>query len=319
MEGASSSNGDRSHRHENVRVYEDRWGRSRRIVQLRPHLWRHLSPRVNGGRVLEIGPGLRPTAPVRGSFFVEVSSRAAQALQRAGGRVAEVGDWRLPFRDGSFDVVLALEVLEHVEEDVLMLQELVRVLRPGGLAVVSVPLHMARWSSIDEACAHVRRYEPEELLGKLREGGLRPETYQTRRARSRPLLARIASTALTSLPAITNWWLQRVVYPFQSLWQRHAERIRWTDAAAPISPEAAGITVLARYRGAVEESEATGSPMPPKVGRRRKAEPPEPEDSSGSTRFVQRPRDRAQADGPFLSLFFASEKANGSESPGGRP
>lgn len=266
MEDARSTNGDRSHRHENVRVYEDRWGRTHRVVQLRPNLWEHVAPRVNGGRVLEIGPGLRPTAPVRGSFFVEVSRRATESLRRAGGRVARVGDWRLPFRDGSFDLVLALEVLEHVEEDVLMLRELVRVLRPGGIAVVSVPLHMDRWSPIDEACAHVRRYEPNELLGKLRDAGLEPEAYQTRRARSRPLLARVAATALTSMPAVTNWWLQRMVYPFQSVWQRHVERLRWADVEAPIPSVAAGTTVVAARRGdsgpaeLAEVTEATEGP-----------------------------------------------------------
>jgi SAM-dependent methyltransferase len=249
MEQASSTNGDRSRRHENVRVYEDRWGRTGHVVQLRPNLWRHIAPRVNGGRVLEIGPGLRPTAPVPGSFFVEVSRRATESLRRAGGRVAQVGDWRLPFRDGSFDLVIALEVLEHVEEDASMLGELVRVLKPGGVAVVSVPLHMSRWSPIDEACAHVRRYEPEELLGKLRDAGLQPETYQTRRARNRPFLARVAATALTSMPGVTNWWLQRMVYPFQSVWQRHLEELRWTDVRVPIPSAAAGTTVVAARRG----------------------------------------------------------------------
>lgn len=255
MEEGSVTTDDGSRHSENVRVYDARWGGSRRVVQLRPHLWRHLAPEIEGSRVLEVGPGLRPTAPARGSFFVEVSGRAAGALRRAGGRVARVSDWRLPFRDASFDVVLALEVLEHVEEDVRMLRELVRVLRPGGLVVISVPLHMSRWSPIDEACAHVRRYEPDELLAKLREAGLRPETYQTRRARSRPLLARVASATLTSLPAITNWWLQQVVYPFQSVWQRYVNRVRWTDVAVPMSAEAAGALVLARHPADVGTAE----------------------------------------------------------------
>jgi SAM-dependent methyltransferase len=242
---------DDSVRTENVRVYEDRWGVSRRVVQLRPHVWRDLSLRVNGGRILEVGPGLRPTAPARGSFFVDVSHRAARALHRAGGRTVRVGDWRLPFRDRSFDVVLALEVLEHVPEDVDMLQEMVRVLRPGGLALVSVPLHMARWSPIDEACAHVRRYEPDELLEKLRSAGLIPESYQVRRARNRPMLARMASGALGSIPRVANWWLQHLVYPFQAVWQRSVNRVRWTDVGVPITLQAAGAMVLARHAAMV--------------------------------------------------------------------
>jgi SAM-dependent methyltransferase len=231
-----------------IRVYEDRWGATRRVVQMRPHLWRDLSPELDGKPVLEIGPGLRPTAPVRGSYFVETSTSAVDTLARAGGRSIQVGAAFLPFRDRCFDAVLALEVLEHVEEDLRLIAEMGRVLRPGGLAVVSVPLRMALWSATDESCAHVRRYEPEELMTKLRDGGLVPERFEARRSRSHPAMARVGSGVLRAIPQLSNWWLQNVVFAAHSGWHRRFGKLRWKDAGHPIPPDAGGITVVARNR-----------------------------------------------------------------------
>lgn len=229
---------------DNLGVYEDRWI-SRRVVQLRPHLWRHLEPRLRDARVLEIGSGLRPTAPARGSFFVESSPRALRALVDAGGRGVQTGSWKLPLRDGVFDAVFALEVLEHVEEDRRLLAEIVRVLRPGGTALISVPLHMSLWSAVDDACAHVRRYEPEELLEKIRASGLRPEGYLTRPAQVRPALARIGTGLMSTFPRLTNWWLQHAVFPVASAWARLFGRVRWTAPGEPAPDGAGGMTVLA--------------------------------------------------------------------------
>lgn len=228
-----------------VSVYEDRWGATRRVVQLRPHLWRELSRRVGAGAMLEIGPGLRPTLPVGGSFFVETSPRAVEVLRSAGGHAVRVGGGALPFRSGSFEAVLALEVLEHVGPDEELVAEIVRVLRPGGTAVVSVPLFMSRWSANDDACAHVRRYEPEELFGKLRAGGLVAQRYHVRPARTVPALARVGSDVLHRFPRMSNWWLQSVVFAVQSHWQRRVGRIRWHAVADPVPASAGGITVVA--------------------------------------------------------------------------
>ncbi|HEX6207101.1 MAG TPA: class I SAM-dependent methyltransferase [Actinomycetota bacterium] len=225
-------------------MYEDRWS-SRRVVQVRPHLWRRLEPRLGDGRILEIGSGLRPTAPARGSFFVESSPRAVRALRRAGGRAVQTGGWELPFRDGAFDAVFALELLEHVEEDERMLAEIARVLRTGGTALVSVPLHMSLWSAIDDACAHVRRYEPEELLEKMGAAGLSPEGYLTRPAQVRPGLARLGTGVMSRLPRLSNWSLQHVVFPIASGWARAFGRVRWAEPRTPAPEGAGGMTVLA--------------------------------------------------------------------------
>ena len=88
---------------------------------------------------------------------------------------------RLPFADGSFDVVITSEVLEHIQDDVGAIGEMVRVLRPGGSFAATVPSWLPEklnWMLSDEYHApkavggHVRIYAATELRSKLRAAGL---------------------------------------------------------------------------------------------------------------------------------------------------
>ena len=92
------------------------------------------------------------------------------------------GDGRkLPFPDHSFDVVITSEVLEHIQDDVAAISEMVRVLRPGGRFAATVPAwgpETIAWRLSDEYHApkadggHVRIYTATELRAKLRTAGL---------------------------------------------------------------------------------------------------------------------------------------------------
>lgn len=73
----------------------------------------------------------------------------------------------LPFEEGSFDLVAALDVLEHVADDHSSLRALVRQARPGGYIVVSVPTHPILFGSHDRRLHHVRRYGLTELRALL--------------------------------------------------------------------------------------------------------------------------------------------------------
>ena len=77
----------------------------------------------------------------------------------------------LPFRDGSFDALLALDVVEHIEDDGLFLAECLRVLKVGGHLVLSVPAFPFLWSSWDEILHHRRRYRLGGLAAILRSHG----------------------------------------------------------------------------------------------------------------------------------------------------
>lgn len=64
----------------------------------------------------------------------------------------------LPYADASFDVVVSLDVFEHIQDDVKALSEVYRVLKPGGVLVFGVPAFQFLWSARDVALEHKRRY-----------------------------------------------------------------------------------------------------------------------------------------------------------------
>ncbi len=99
----------------------------------------------------------------------------------AGGAATTVaGDaLSLPFPDGSFDAVVAAEILEHLPVDERAIAELVRVVRPGGSVAVTVPRWFPErvcWALSDAyhqvEGGHVRIYRRSALLGRLRGAGL---------------------------------------------------------------------------------------------------------------------------------------------------
>ncbi len=66
----------------------------------------------------------------------------------------------LPFEDSAFDSVVSFQVIEHIEDDVLFLKEIYRVLRPGGFALITTP---NRLMSLSRNPWHVREYTSDEL------------------------------------------------------------------------------------------------------------------------------------------------------------
>ena len=77
----------------------------------------------------------------------------------------------LPYEDGSFDLVTALDVLEHIEDDEKALQEIARVCKPGGCLLVTVPVYPSLWGEHDEINEHKRRYLPKRLLIMIEANG----------------------------------------------------------------------------------------------------------------------------------------------------
>ncbi|HLC17408.1 MAG TPA: class I SAM-dependent methyltransferase, partial [Thermodesulfobacteriota bacterium] len=77
----------------------------------------------------------------------------------------------LPVRDNEFDLVVALDVIEHIEDDEGALEEIYRVIRPGGRVCLTVPAYMFLWGDHDEIYGHKRRYTATALAGKLQRAG----------------------------------------------------------------------------------------------------------------------------------------------------
>jgi SAM-dependent methyltransferase len=155
-----------------------------------------------GDRLLDLGCGagrhafeaLRRGARVTAFDYDEAELKDVAAMASAmahagdipppGGSACTRGDaTALPFPSGSFDRVIAAEVLEHIPDDEAAIAELARVLRPGGTMAVTVPAWLAErvcWALSDEYHApfveggHVRIYTEPALRTKLRSAGLRP-------------------------------------------------------------------------------------------------------------------------------------------------
>jgi len=69
----------------------------------------------------------------------------------------------IALKDESMDLVVAGEVLEHIEDDQKAVREFLRILKPRGMAIVSVPADPGKWSIDDEWSGHKRRYTKEGL------------------------------------------------------------------------------------------------------------------------------------------------------------
>ncbi len=160
----------------NQRFFDDLWRDARLIVPERFNTWPLVEQLLaTAPRRLEVAPGLRPRLPLAGTHFVDISAPAMRCLRDAGGRAARGSITALPFADGSFDLICALDIVEHVDDDGRAFAELARVATPGARFLLSIPLHPERWTTLDEIVGHRRRYEPARLLAILAEHGLTVE------------------------------------------------------------------------------------------------------------------------------------------------
>jgi SAM-dependent methyltransferase len=130
-------------------------------------------------RLLDVGCGTGASSLVLSRFGHAVGmDRDPQFLELSAARpYAErvVGEAEhLPFPDESFDAVAALDVLEHLEDDVAGAREIRRVLKPGGSAILFVPALAILWGRNDVTAHHKRRYTKEALRRTLTDAGLRP-------------------------------------------------------------------------------------------------------------------------------------------------
>jgi SAM-dependent methyltransferase len=121
-------------------------------------------------RVLDVGSADGPSArwlPQQGRVAVDLDVRGLVA-----GRDACASALALPFRDATFDVVAAFDVIEHCDPEARAVAELARVLRPGGRLLVSVPAYQWAWSDHDVRAGHHRRYTRRRLVAALEREGL---------------------------------------------------------------------------------------------------------------------------------------------------
>ena len=103
------------------------------------------------------------------------SAAAEYARKRGFADVSVTGSPPLPFEADSFDLVTILDVLEHIDDDVAMVAEIRRLLRPGGRMIATVPAFPSLWGQQDEISHHKRRYVRSTLSESVEKSGLRLE------------------------------------------------------------------------------------------------------------------------------------------------
>lgn len=180
-----------------------------------------------GARVVACDMSLPELSQVRAMF--EAMVEAGEAPPRGMAATAAGDATRLPFADGAFDRVIASEVMEHIPNDLGALDELFRVLRPGGTLAVTIPAWLPEtlcWLLSDEYYApkapggHVRIYTEVELRQKMQAAGFEPGASHQTHALHSPY-----------------WWLKCLVGPRNDrfpLVQAYHRLLVWDIEKAPI-------------------------------------------------------------------------------------
>jgi SAM-dependent methyltransferase len=155
------------------------WYAGKRLF-MRRLLDHHLRSKDGRLRILDVGCGTGANA-VELARYGEVTAcdRSLDALAIAAGRgvsrlcAASAPD--LPFAANTFNVITAFDIIEHVEDDVSFVRDLVRVLVPGGALAIHVPAWPSLWSRHDEILEHKRRYTYRGLRALLEDSGAQIE------------------------------------------------------------------------------------------------------------------------------------------------
>jgi ubiquinone/menaquinone biosynthesis C-methylase UbiE len=131
-------------------------------------------------RILDIGCGTGATMDHLKRYGlpygIDLSELPLRFSRRRGHqRTLRANATELPFDSESFDVVTALDVIEHLDDDAQGLSEIRRVLKPGAPVVIFVPAFQSLWGLNDVQWGHRRRYRLGQLRGVIEEAGLRVE------------------------------------------------------------------------------------------------------------------------------------------------
>jgi 2-polyprenyl-3-methyl-5-hydroxy-6-metoxy-1,4-benzoquinol methylase len=143
------------------------WFRARRrmiLTIVADVVQQHFAQRVGALRLVDVGCGtgmlmqdLQRYGTVTGLDFAPVA--LGYCRERGLANLVRANVEQIPLRSESVDFVTALDLIEHVHDDHALTAEIWRILRPGGIALMTVPAHPVLWSAHDVALQHKRRYE----------------------------------------------------------------------------------------------------------------------------------------------------------------
>lgn len=152
------------------------WFCGRRAI-LRSVLNQLAVPNDASCRILEVGCGNGGNLPLLAEYgqvtAVEIDDEARGRAAKCGIAQIEKGYLPdgLPFKGPTFDLILALDVVEHVDNDLESIRALREILNPNGILLITVPAYQWLWSEHDELTHHKRRYNLVQCKELLAEGG----------------------------------------------------------------------------------------------------------------------------------------------------
>lgn len=129
--------------------------------------------------ILDIGCGMGGMLPQLSRYGTAIGfDMSLESLhhckERGFHQLAEGDGYHLPFADNSVDLVTLFDCVEHIDDDRTVLRQAARIVKPGGLIMVTVPAYQFLFSDNDVCAHHKRRYTGGELKRKLREAGFTP-------------------------------------------------------------------------------------------------------------------------------------------------
>ena len=163
------------------RVEQEHWwytGRRKILTGFVEEICRQVTDRRP--RILDVGCGTGANLLMLSEYGeaegVDISEAALAFCRERGLDKVRLGAGeKLPYEDGTFDLVTALDVVEHMDDDLAGLREMRRVLRPGGRVLLFVPTFMFLWGLQDDVSNHRRRYRLPELRRVLEQAGFEIE------------------------------------------------------------------------------------------------------------------------------------------------
>ena len=163
------------------RIEQSHWwyaGRRKILARFVEDICRRVTDRRP--RILDVGCGTGANLLMLSKYGdaegVDVSEDALAFCRERGLENVKLGAAEeLPYDDGTFDLVTALDVVEHLDDDLAGLREMRRVLRPGGHVLLFVPTFMFLWGLQDDVSNHRRRYRMPELQRVLEQAGFEIE------------------------------------------------------------------------------------------------------------------------------------------------
>lgn len=164
------------------RVEDSHWwfvGRRSILESFLESIVQNLKSKTQTPKILDVGCGTGANLEMLAGFGeaegVDVSDDALEFCKAKNLKAHKGLAEELPFADGSFDIVTALDVVEHLDDDVAGLKEMHRILKKGGKTLIFVPAFMWLWGVQDDVSNHRIRYTKKQIVERLEKAGFRIE------------------------------------------------------------------------------------------------------------------------------------------------